>query len=191
MIERPLDPRSLANYILRVRRYFGYETTNLELQKLSYFAYAKFLVTFDQKLCEGYFEAWDHGPVHPWLYKEFKEFGSRAISRFAHSTDIVTGKKQIVSMPKDNLRRTHIAETILQLRDLSAWQLREKSHAPGSPWHSVRQSAKINLASSVIIPDDVIREEFRRHILLTAHSADVDEEDLSLEDYPPEFDGSN
>ena len=187
--ERPLDPRSLANYILAVRRHFGYKTTNLELQKLAYFCYARYISMFGRKLCEGFFEAWDHGPVHPLIYREFKEFGSHPIQRKAESINLITGERRIVSPPDDSLRRTHIAETVLQLRGLTASQLRRKSHAKGGPWHSVRESATVNLASQVIIPDSVIREDYRRHILL---ANDVQEaEETSLEDYPPEFDRSS
>ena len=179
----PLDPRSLANYILVVRKHFGYQTTNLELQKIAYFAYAKYLVSFGEKLCQGYFEAWDHGPVHPHIYREFKEFRAEPITRRAESVDIISGKKRVVPPPTDKIRRSHIAETVLQLRSLNASQLRKKSHAPGGPWHSVWTSAKINLASHVLIPDNVIKGGFNRHILLAHH--DYFSEELDLEDHPP------
>jgi hypothetical protein len=78
-----------------------------------------------------------------------------------------------------------IAETVLQLRQLTASQLREKSHAKGGPWHSVWESAKINLASRTRIPDDVIGRLYHRHILplsLEEEAAD------DYEDHPPESD---
>lgn len=187
MGERPLDPRSLANYILVVRRHFGFETTNLELQKIAYFCYAKYLVSYNTKLCEGFFEAWEHGPVHPMLYRDFKQFGAEPILKKAESVNLLTGEVVVVAPPSDTRRRTHIAETVLQLRGLTASQLRRKTHAPGGPWHSVWQSARVNLASQIIIPDNVIREAFNRHILV----ADQEErEETSYEDSPPEFHGS-
>lgn len=188
MDDRPLDPRSLANYILAVRSHFGFETSNLELQKLAYFAYGKYLVTFREKLCEGYFEAWEHGPVHPLLYREFKRFGAAPIQGFAESVDIITGEVRRVDGPNDAKRRTHIAETVLQLRGLTAYQLRKKSHAPRGPWHQVWTSAKNNLASQVIIPDDVIREGFNRHIL-AADDVNRSQEN-PYEDQPPDFNRS-
>lgn len=190
MGELPLDPRSLANYILFVRRHFGFETTNLELQKLAFFSYAKFLVSFECKLCEGYFEAWEHGPVHPLLYREFKEFGSGPITSDAQTTNLVTGEKRTAKLPESHLIKTHIAETILQLRHLTAWQLRAKSHANGGPWHSVRTSAKINLASQTIIPDDVIREGYNRQIL-AVDQFDAEPLEKRFEDIPPEHNRSD
>ncbi|WP_083242341.1 type II toxin-antitoxin system antitoxin SocA domain-containing protein [Mameliella sp. AT18] len=188
MSERPLDPRALANYILSIREHFGYETTNLELQKLAYFSYGKYLVSFNEKLCEGYFEAWEHGPVHPLMYREFKRYGSNPISHKAESVDLITGEVTVILGPNDTKRRTHIAETVLQLRALTASQLRRKSHAAKGPWHSVWESARVNLASQVIIPDNVIREGFNRHILA---ADDVDQSQETLyEDHPPDFNRS-
>lgn len=188
MDERGLDARSVANYILVVRRHFGFDTTNLELQKLLFFCHAKFLTKYGRKLLDGNFEAWEHGPVHPIIYREFKEFGSSPIVRRAESMNLVTGEKRIVESPKDSFARTHITEVVLELRELSAWQLREKSHARGGPWHTVWESAKVNLASQVIIPDSVIRERYHRHILPVTATPN---EFPDLEDQPPEFNRSS
>lgn len=187
MIDQPLDPRSLANYILLTRRHFGYATTNLEMQKLSYFCYANFWKRFDRKLIEGNFEAWEHGPVHPMLYREFKEFGAAPITRYARQTNLITGESRRVGVPRQENVRSFVVETILQLRNLSASQLREKSHEEGSAWHSVWTSAKKNLASSILIPDSVVREESNRHMLAVV-SEFVDSEVPPFEDFPPEFD---
>lgn len=183
MGERPLDPRSVANYVLAVRRHFGYQTTNLELQKIVYFAHGKFLVSQNRKLVEGYFEAWEHGPVHPLLYREFSRFGADAITEKAKSFDLVTGDSRFVRAPSGRLERSHIVEIVLQLKDLTASQLRNKSHAEGGPWHSVMLSAKVNLASQVIIPDNVIRERYNRHILPIG---EINRKDNGIEDQPPE-----
>jgi uncharacterized phage-associated protein len=184
MGDRGLDPRSVANYIIVVRRHFGYETTNLELQKIAYFSHGKSLVQYDRKLIEGNFEAWEHGPVHPLIYREFKEFGAEPIRKRAYSTDLITGEHRLVPPPSDSVDKSNIVETVLQLRGLSAWQLREKSHAVGGPWHSVWASAKVNLASQIIIPDNVIVERYNRHILPVGASLEGDD---SYEDHPPEF----
>ncbi|WP_425594870.1 type VI toxin-antitoxin system SocA family antitoxin [Phaeobacter italicus] len=187
MDDKGLDSRSVANYILVVRKHFGFDTTNLELQKLLFFCHGKFLVKYGRKLSDGNFEAWEHGPVHPIIYREFKEFGSKPISRRAESTNLVTGKRRVVEPPKEPLVKSHIAEVVLELRELTAWQLRDKSHAVGGPWHSVWESAKINVASQVIIPDSVIRERYHRHISAVA----VDDVEVrAVEDHPPKFDRS-
>jgi uncharacterized phage-associated protein len=187
MDKLPLDARSVANYVLTVRRHFGYETTNLELQKLLYFIYGKFLYSRGEKLFEGYFEAWEHGPVHPHLYKEFRQYGAEPIAHRAKSFDFVTGDSRTVPPPNDTTLRSFIAETVLQLRGLTASQLRQKSHGAGGPWHSVWESANVNLASQVIIPDSVIKERYNRHILPVSVTSEVDD---AIEDHPPQRDRS-
>lgn len=184
MDNRGLDPRSVANYIIVVRRHFGYPTTNLELQKIAYFAHGKSLVQFGRKLIEGNFEAWEHGPVHPLIYREFKDSGAEPIRKRAHSTNLLTGERRLIAPPSDPVDKSNIVETILQLRGLSAWQLREKSHAVGGPWHSVWTSANVNLASQIIIPDNVIVGRYNRHILPVSASREGTE---SYEDHPPEL----
>ena len=188
MSEDGLDPRSVANYILEVREHFGYTTTNLELQKLLYFCHGLFLNKYGVKLVEGFFEAWEHGPVHPLVYREFREFGAAPISKKAQSVNLVTGDSRLVAPPESSEVRSHVAEVVLQLRSLTAWQLREKSHAADGPWDVVWQSARTNLASRIIIPDSVICERYHRHIL----SIEVDNEQVEdLEDKPPECNRSS
>lgn len=178
-----LDPRSVANYILTVRKHFGYDTTQLELQKLLYFCHGTHLVRYGEPLVQGYFEAWDHGPVHPLIYREFHSFGRESITKRSFATNLVTGEKRLISPPEEQKVKMLIVETILQLRQLTASQLRKKSHAAGGPWHSVKESAKTNLASRVRIPDDVIGRFFHRHILPMDSAEELAD---AFEDYPPE-----
>jgi uncharacterized phage-associated protein len=151
-----------------------------------YFCHGTHLARFGEPLVDGYFEAWDHGPVHPLIWREFNEFRSNPITRKSFSTNLVTGEKKLVQSPKEQIVKTLIAETVLQLRQLTASQLREKSHAIGGPWHSVIESAKINLASRLRIPDSVILQLYHRHILPISRSED--HEDV-IEDFPPQPDG--
>ncbi|MGH1558477.1 Panacea domain-containing protein [Caulobacter segnis] len=53
----------------------GVAITNLALQKLVYFAHGLMIVRHDRPLVDGYFEAWEYGPVHPLLYGSFKSAG--------------------------------------------------------------------------------------------------------------------
>ena len=42
--------------------------THKKLQKLCYYAQAWYLALYKNKLIDGYFEAWVHGPVNSSLY---------------------------------------------------------------------------------------------------------------------------
>lgn len=63
--------------------------TNKKLQKLTYYAYAWFLVFnnettehIDLKFFDARFEAWVHGAVCPELYNKYKVFGSSNIDKY-------------------------------------------------------------------------------------------------------------
>lgn len=53
--------------------------TNLKLQKLLYYAQGCHLAIFDKPLFEESIEAWEHGPVVPEVYHQFKACGRRPI----------------------------------------------------------------------------------------------------------------
>lgn len=55
----------------------------------------------------------------------------------------------------------------------------------------VWESAKNNLASQVIIPDNVIREGFGRHMLSSTDMEMSSSEETNLEDHPPNVDRSS
>lgn len=181
MDDRGLDVRSVANYILAERERFELNTTQLELHKLLYFCHGSFMVKYGSRLVDGHFEAWDHGPVHPLIYREFKDFKAEPIRRKCIGTNLVTGDSVVIAQPKDPITKSHITEVVLQLRHLTASQLRRKSHAKGSPWHSTRESANINLASSPMIPDNLIKERHSRHFV---QLVDFIEAEDGIQDYP-------
>ena len=66
--------------------------TNKKLQKLLYYAYSWFLVSFNEtsedlelKFFDSHFEAWVHGPVCPQSYNKYKHLGSSIIPKFNYS----------------------------------------------------------------------------------------------------------
>ncbi len=64
--------------------------SNLEMQKMLYIAHMFFMGTRDGNLLlNGYFEAWDLGPVHPDLYREAKIYGSRPVRNIFHASNDV------------------------------------------------------------------------------------------------------
>ncbi|MEK0309052.1 Panacea domain-containing protein [Candidatus Phytoplasma citri] len=61
----------VANYIIKTNKS---KITNMKLQKLVYYTYAKYLVENNQPIFKEPIEAWLHGPVFPHLYNEFKHY---------------------------------------------------------------------------------------------------------------------
>ena len=68
---------SVAKYICDKGEW---QVTNLQVQKLLYLAQMIYMGrTKGSKLVDGYFEAWDFGPVEPSLYRKVRMFGKQPI----------------------------------------------------------------------------------------------------------------
>jgi uncharacterized phage-associated protein len=55
--------------------------TNLQIQKLCYYAQSWYYTLNDEPLFPEHFEAWIHGPVCPELYHRYKLYGGLSIPR--------------------------------------------------------------------------------------------------------------
>lgn len=155
------DPRSVANLLLELADQDGIKVSNLAIQKLLYFAHTHFLIQTGRPLMQGAFEAWTHGPVHPAIYQAFKAAGREHISTRAVGRDIMTGQPRPLATPTDPEVRSCIRKVLVVYGRLSPKQLRDLSHAPGSPWHAVVKAAETSVTLGMRIPDSVIRERFR------------------------------
>jgi uncharacterized phage-associated protein len=160
----PYDPRSIANLLLDIADQHRRPLTNLELQKLLYFAHAIFLIeTRGEPLISGCFEAWQYGPVHPAVYKAFKEAGDQPIKVRARRIDVLTGVKFDVAPPTSPAIRALCIRIVAQYGRMTAGRLVEVSHAKNAPWQYVVNKAKISTARGLRIPDSVIMQRFRYH----------------------------
>ena len=77
--------KDIANWILAN----GQNITNRKLQKLVYYAYAWYIAlnneskdNINNRLFLGHFEAWVHGAVEPFLYNEYKKYGTKNIPTY-------------------------------------------------------------------------------------------------------------
>jgi uncharacterized phage-associated protein len=158
-----LDPRSVANTIIRFASEYKKPLTDLSLQKIVYFTHARYLIEEGSPLVSGYFEAWKYGPVHPVLYNAFKGFGSNNISSPATSRNLMSGEVTVVPEPD-------VLDTILFIRESAAKYVRttpgrlvDLAHAPGSPWDVVTKSETGDRVYGMRISDEQIRSLFRHH----------------------------
>lgn len=127
--------------------------THLKLQKLLYNAQGVCLATTGEKLFEEDLIAWDHGPVVRNVYDTYCVFGRNQIiiPTTAENNEIVqkiendSTIKEILDMVYDNFSI------------YTAWQLREMSHAPGSPWDKTEKNKIINT--------DMIKDYFKKEIM--------------------------
>jgi len=132
-----VDGRAVANFVLDFCEARGRPVTNLALQKLVYFCHAWCLVALNRPLVKHDFEAWQHGPVLQYLYREFKNFEGEAIAGRATRLDPVSGQRTIVQYKFDSETRELLTRVVDFYSRLGGNDLRNLSHTRGGPWDLV------------------------------------------------------
>jgi uncharacterized phage-associated protein len=131
------DGRAIANFVLDVCDSRRRSITNLALQKIMYFCHVWSLMELRQPLIRHKFEAWEFGPVIPYLYREFKNYDRAAIVGRAKQIDPIDGKRRTVEYSIDHNTESLLREIVDFYSRLRTSDLVELSHAEGGPWHSV------------------------------------------------------
>lgn len=127
--------------------------THLKLQKLLYNAQGVYLATTGQKLFNDDLVAWDHGPVVKDVYDTYCVFGRNPIiipstpenDEIVRNIESDAETKDILDMVYDNFSI------------YTAWQLREMSHAKGSPWDKTQKNE--------VIDPELIKKYFEEEIM--------------------------
>jgi len=154
------DARSVANYLLDLARQYGIALTNLQLQKIVFFAHGTYLQRFGCDLILNRFEAWDHGPVVPELYHSLKVYRDKPITGMA--TRFQLEDQRLVPVLYDFPLRVqeHLKDTLLFYGRMNPWELVKLSHAPNGPWFRTRQNAEQHVNFSMMIDAELIRKFF-------------------------------
>ena len=152
------DGRAVANFILDFCDSRSRSVTNLSLQKIVYFCHVWSLIELQRPLVRQKFEAWEFGPVLPYVYREFRKYDRAPIVGRATQLDPSDGTHRIVGYnftPETDSLLQRIAGFYSRLR---AGDLVELSHAEGGPWHSVwNHGGTVNPGMKI---DDVKIAEF-------------------------------
>lgn len=139
----------------------GKPVTQMQLQKLVYFANGYNLVSNGEPLINEAFEAWDYGPVCPTIYHEYKIYGANPII----PDDVVLqflGKSKNFDLKVDvhEKNKKIIDEVWDGLKELTGLELSTITHLPNSAWSkSYRQGIR-----SVQIPNELIIDEMKQYI---------------------------
>lgn len=137
----PYTPSEIANFFLKKGKK-DKEMTQMKLNKLVYFAQGWYLALNDAPLFDEDIQAWQHGPVIPSLYHEFKHFGSNQITPKTHSiqwNDEDGLHYKTVGAADKNTRI--ILEKIWSLfGQYHGWELRNLTHQEDTPWSKVDKS---------------------------------------------------
>jgi uncharacterized phage-associated protein len=166
----PFDARSVANMILDLATAEGRDVSNLVLQKLVYFAHGRYLSERGEPLVHGEFEAWQYGPVHPHVYNAFKEQGKAPIKCRAETVNPVTGERRPIPKIEDPIATQVIIDVFRSLKSRSPTNLVAVSHAKNAPWKFVVDRAARKESISMRIPNEVIRERFRFHAVISSNA---------------------
>ncbi|MER8789987.1 DUF4065 domain-containing protein [Mesorhizobium sp. M0983] len=131
------DGRAIANFILDFCARNDRTVTNLALQKIVYFCHVWSLIELNRPLIRHKFEAWEYGPVLPYLYREFKNYDRLPIVSRATQINPANGKHEIVPYNVDAQTESLLHTIAAFYSRLRAGDLVELSHAEGGPWYSV------------------------------------------------------
>lgn len=165
------DPKAVANYLLGCAQEDGELLSPMKLVKLVYLAHGWHLGLMDEPLIRENVEAWRYGPVVPSIYHEFKEFGGRAIDRYAVWPDTDGGALRWVA-PK---LTTASPDTMAVLRKVwrtykpcSAAQLSAMTHQVDTPWYKTWNELGGKERLGTDIPNELIRDHFKSLVRVPA-----------------------
>lgn len=140
--------------------------TQMQLQKLAYISHGWNLGLNNSSLIIDDVEAWAYGPVYRDLYDHTKYFGKDPIGRPITPDD---SSPIAVITYTDDMRQAPFKATLTERErellgyvwerygDLSAFQLSQLTHQPGTPWYKTYYE----LGRDAIIPNNLIREHYR------------------------------
>lgn len=147
-------PLAIANAVLDEATNQGKQLTIMQLLKLVYIAHGWSLALLQAPLVNEQPEAWQHGPVFPSIYREFRRFGSSAIS-----TKATTPFGQVVEAPLDAQQRELVRSVVTSYGHMHAFKLSAITHQLGTPWSETYRGG---LGSSQVIPDALIAEHYQK-----------------------------
>lgn len=144
-LDMPYDGRAVANFVLDKCAERGATVSNLSLQKIVYFCHVWSLIELKSPLIAHRFEAWEYGPVLPYLYREFKGFDRMPISGRATRIDPLSGRNEEVQYDFDHPTTDLLTKVVEFYSRLRPGDLVELTHAAGGPWYTVwNHSGAIN-----------------------------------------------
>lgn len=128
----------------------------MKLQKLMYFAQAWHLKVLDKPFMDDNFARWQHGPVVPSIYHEFKAFGYTTITREATTLSQDDGQfvMNVPTIPADDSNAWGLIDAVIRkYGEFDGPALSELTHADGSAWALRRGDG------SVITPDEIKQDK--------------------------------
>ncbi len=162
-MEAPFKSLAVANQFVGVAN----ESDNLTLMKLLkliYFAHGWHLAITGNSLIDERIEAWQFGPVVPSIYHSFKEYGSNPITEPGQEfegNDLQSFKLVTPKLEPSPFVDAFMAKIWEIYGHLTAFQLSEMTHQPGTPWYKTWYEMGGANRKGTDIPDNLILDYFK------------------------------
>lgn len=139
--------------------------TQMQIQKLVYFAHGWTLAITDRPLTEEEPQAWNYGPVYNDLYDHTKFFGKNPINR-PLTPDDDDAARFFLEMPSGKLpyranltpeERDIVNQVWSRYGKLSGARLSAMTHVPKTPWHQIYDAGK---GKNRTIPNEIIKQHY-------------------------------
>lgn len=151
------DGKAIANFVLDTCEKFDRPVSNLSLQKIVYFCHVWSLIELNRPLIKHSFEAWEFGPVLPYLYREFRKFDRSPILSRASTIDPASGASRIAKYAFDSETAVLLEKVVSFYSQIRAGDLVELSHAEGGPWDEAWNHAGVVNPGMKIKDDSIVR----------------------------------
>lgn len=152
----PVDAKAIANLMLDWADADAVPVSPMKLQKLLYFCHADMLAHYGVPLIKQNFEAWDYGPVVPSIYKEFKAFKDRPISKRAVAFDPITASSREAHCQLSDSENLKVRQLFDFYKSFEATYLSDVSHHPRGAWRQARSLFSNGLNANRAISNDLI-----------------------------------
>ena len=157
---KKIEYKDLANYFIGLSNETGNLISNLKLQKLMYYAQAWHLAYFKERLFDGDFEAWVHGPVLSDLYHNYKQY--RWMPIVEKDLDDKAVKRVEIELLTEKQTEL-LTDVVNEYFGLTAFELERMTHDE-APWQKARVGLSIDQASTNLIKDEWMIEYYGKYI---------------------------
>jgi len=168
----------VANYLLDKADNEGESLTSLKLLKILYICHGWCLATLGHDILDGEkVEAWQHGPVIPSVYHEFKRYGPNPITEKAAELTFSglcdnfsnVSVEKIYPELKDPKVREVIDYVWSTYKQYTGFDLVDMTHEQGTPWSNYFVSGQ----RYTEIPNEAIYEYYKKQLSQLIGSAEA------------------
>lgn len=167
--------KQVFNYFFEQAKAEGLTLTPMKAIKLVYFAHAWTLAFTDKPLLDEPIQAWKYGAVVPSLYDDLKLYGAGEIKYpivenqknyilplILDKYDQIPKSKHICGDGITQLEKEIISSVWDSYKGMSALQLSNIIHQPGTPWTLTWGNGCCG--RNAVIPNDLIKKHYKQKI---------------------------